>query len=225
MLLVPGIPSETEHYLDSWEKKECVSYYVEQRLRVCNFRQRLDVHFPAPFCCDCAQSGSWYSPWLPDISSSQWEEDLAWEAGLETLKTVRRERRKDPDFALTCKRCSTPLRPWESDDLYVVCRELPELYSAPLCPDGKVNASKWVRRTIINIYGRKCFNCRSAGIALHVDHIFPRSKGGTAVFSNLQPLCEQCGQLKGDTEPEDITLVDDMYFRRYPSDSYEGLFW
>jgi len=33
---------------------------------------------------------------------------------------------------------------------------------------------------------------KDPGVELHVDHIFPWSKGGETVFENLQTLCSKC---------------------------------
>jgi len=46
--------------------------------------------------------------------------------------------------------------------------------------------------------------CRACGVSdpltLEVDHIVPRSKGGTDHPSNLQALCPFCNNTKGDSE-------------------------
>jgi 5-methylcytosine-specific restriction endonuclease McrA len=223
--LEPLIYGESAHHVDCWKKDECVRYYAERRSSLCDFRQRLDLVFPAPYCDDCAQSSYWCSPGLPDISPSNWRDDIAWVLGSDSLKRVRRERRKHSDFAFPCRRCTRQLRPWKSDCVYVERLELPELYSVPLCRSGQINPPKRLKKFIANLYGNRCFCCKATDVSLHIDHILPRSNGGTAVFSNLQPLCERCGQMKGGKQSEDITLVNDMLFGPFPSDSYEGLFW
>lgn len=44
----------------------------------------------------------------------------------------------------------------------------------------------------------------NAGIPLTVDHIIPRSKGGTTVLTNLWLACYRCNEFKADrTEAED----------------------
>jgi len=55
-------------------------------------------------------------------------------------------------------------------------------------------------RTRFRVMKRDNFSCRacgaspafSPGIALHIDHIIPWSRGGDTVDENLQTLCEQC---------------------------------
>ena len=49
---------------------------------------------------------------------------------------------------------------------------------------------------------QKCFiteeECKEKGITLHVDHIVPRSKGGSSSdLDNLQTLCSRCNLGKG----------------------------
>jgi 5-methylcytosine-specific restriction endonuclease McrA len=78
---------------------------------------------------------------------------------------------------------------------------------------------------IKKFYQGKCFRCERSDVKLHIDHIVPQSKGGDAAFRNLQPLCEKCGNEKGDDMPSDLEFYSDLYFGPYPSDSYEGLFW
>lgn len=46
-----------------------------------------------------------------------------------------------------------------------------------------------------NSYG-KCVICRKEG-PLEVDHIIPKSKGGTDHILNLQLLCRRCNAKKG----------------------------
>jgi len=55
----------------------------------------------------------------------------------------------------------------------------------------------------------KCCSCgrtvKEHGITLHVDHILPRSKGGTDSQENLQALCMKCNIGKSNRDSTDLT--------------------
>jgi 5-methylcytosine-specific restriction endonuclease McrA len=42
----------------------------------------------------------------------------------------------------------------------------------------------------------KCVKCNSTN-NLQIDHIYPKSKGGSDVLGNLQTLCARCNLKKG----------------------------
>ena len=42
-----------------------------------------------------------------------------------------------------------------------------------------------------------------------VDHIIPKSKGGTRNYSNIRPMCEKCNRLRG--------TIDTRYYLDYKS--------
>jgi predicted transcriptional regulator len=52
-----------------------------------------------------------------------------------------------------------------------------------------------IRKRILKRDNFKCQNC-SSSYNLHIDHIIPRSKGGTDEDSNLQVLCSKCNLFK-----------------------------
>jgi 5-methylcytosine-specific restriction endonuclease McrA len=80
---------------------------------------------------------------------------------------------------------------------------LEEHYGIPLETPGRRKPSRKIRDRIFQLYDQQCFSCGSGG-PLHIDHIRPQAKGGDSAFRNLQPLCGVCGNLKRDTEPEEI---------------------
>jgi diadenosine tetraphosphate (Ap4A) HIT family hydrolase/5-methylcytosine-specific restriction endonuclease McrA len=68
---------------------------------------------------------------------------------------------------------------------------------------------------------RAKFRCELCGIsaevkALEVDHIVPRSKGGTDDVSNLQALCYSCNAMKRDRDDTDFRKVIESYQHREP---------
>jgi hypothetical protein len=48
-----------------------------------------------------------------------------------------------------------------------------------------------------------CQVCDRADVMLHVDHIIPKSRGGTDEPTNLRALCASCNQKKGANPPAD----------------------
>ena len=66
---------------------------------------------------------------------------------------------------------------------------------------------------------RAKFHCELCGIsaqekALEVDHIIPRSCGGSDDLSNLQALCYSCNSMKKDRDDTDFRVVRESYEHR-----------
>ncbi|GET37304.1 RNA-guided endonuclease IscB [Microseira wollei] len=54
-----------------------------------------------------------------------------------------------------------------------------------------------VREYLLNKWERKCAYCNGENIPLQIEHIQPKSKGGTNRISNLCLACDKCNQKKG----------------------------
>jgi len=54
---------------------------------------------------------------------------------------------------------------------------------------------KRIRRSLFKRDGEKCVHCSTTS-NLTVDHILPKSKGGTWKLGNLQMLCRPCHDIK-----------------------------
>jgi ATP adenylyltransferase len=63
-----------------------------------------------------------------------------------------------------------------------------------------------VRYQVLKAAGGKCALCgiSAKDAVLHVDHIQPRSRGGTNSIENLQCLCEQCNLGKSNRDDTDF---------------------
>ena len=57
-----------------------------------------------------------------------------------------------------------------------------------------------VREYLLEKWGRKCAYCGAENVALEVEHIHPRSKGGSDRVSNLALACNFCNQAKGNQD-------------------------
>ncbi len=69
---------------------------------------------------------------------------------------------------------------------------------------GKLVPYRTHRQTLFGKQKGHCTGCRFAFPfhSFHIDHIVPRSKGGTDHPDNLQLLCGACNSLKGDRPME-----------------------
>lgn len=78
-----------------------------------------------------------------------------------------------------------------------------------------------LRYDVMRRDGFRCQICGATqkdGVKLHVDHIFPISKGGKTEMSNLRTLCERCNMGKSDK----IENIDTDYLDPYDDfDFYE----
>ncbi|NEO89746.1 MAG: HNH endonuclease [Moorea sp. SIO3G5] len=61
-----------------------------------------------------------------------------------------------------------------------------------------------VREYLLEKWGRECAYCGKKGVPLQVEHIHPKSKGGSDRVSNLCIACEKCNQRKGNKPIEDF---------------------
>jgi 5-methylcytosine-specific restriction endonuclease McrA len=62
-----------------------------------------------------------------------------------------------------------------------------------------------LREYLLEKWGRTCAYCGKKDIPLQIEHIIPRSEGGTDRVSNLTPACEPCNRRKGN-RPVDVFL-------------------
>ncbi len=54
-----------------------------------------------------------------------------------------------------------------------------------------------LREHLLEKFQRKCAYCGKSGLPLQIEHIVPRSRGGTNNVTNLTIACEKCNQKKG----------------------------
>lgn len=54
------------------------------------------------------------------------------------------------------------------------------------------------RAFLAQLYGNHCAACKVSGreVDLTIDHVLPKSQGGTSGYANLQLLCGPCNQGK-----------------------------
>lgn len=88
------------------------------------------------------------------------------------------------------------------------------LYAHRRLSDGYVPGS--MRYEVLKRAKYRCELCgaHEDRIALHIDHIVPRARGGSDDLSNLQTLCMTCNTNKRDNDDTDFRRVVDSYKER-----------
>lgn len=61
-----------------------------------------------------------------------------------------------------------------------------------------------VREYLLEKWGRKCAYCGREGVPLEIEHVIPKSRGGTDRISNLTLACHECNQKKGNLTAEEF---------------------
>ena len=61
-----------------------------------------------------------------------------------------------------------------------------------------------VREYLLEKWGRKCAYCSKKEISLQIEHLIPKSRGGTNRVQNLTLACEKCNQKKGTQTAEEF---------------------
>lgn len=69
-----------------------------------------------------------------------------------------------------------------------------------------------VREYVLKKWGRKCAYCDAKHVPLEVEHIHPRSRGGSNRPSNLTLACVPCNQAKGNRDLRDFLVGDSDRF-------------
>jgi 5-methylcytosine-specific restriction endonuclease McrA len=65
-----------------------------------------------------------------------------------------------------------------------------------------------VREYLLEKWGRKCAYCDAENVPLEIDHIHPRSKGGSDCVSNLTLACRPCNQRKANRDVVEFLARD-----------------
>lgn len=62
------------------------------------------------------------------------------------------------------------------------------------------------RKSIFTRDGNRCVYCGATHLPLTIDHVIPRTRGGSNDWDNLVCCCTRCNNLKGDHTPEEAGL-------------------
>lgn len=80
------------------------------------------------------------------------------------------------------------------------------------------------RKNIFERDGRQCLYCgrKSPKVVLELEHVIPRSRGGSSAWENLVSACHECNQIKGDRTPEEANMP--LLHRPLPSTVHTSRF-
>lgn len=80
-----------------------------------------------------------------------------------------------------------------------------------------------IREYLLEKWGRKCAYCNAQNIPLEIEHIHPRSKGGSSRVSNLTIACRHCNEAKGNQELKDFLAQQPELFDRIAKQAKQPL--
>lgn len=106
---------------------------------------------------------------------------------------------------------SNPYRPCSDGELW-------RAWNRGYADHGKSPAAlKYQRKVqaVVAAHGEACWLClKPIERDLTLDHVTPKSKGGTAAVSNLRPAHFECNQKRGNGPPPELLLTADMMLQR-----------
>ena len=80
-----------------------------------------------------------------------------------------------------------------------------------------------VREYLLEKWGRQCAYCAVKDVPLEIEHIKPKSRGGSNRISNLTLACHECNQNKGNQEIEDFLSGKPDLLKRIQSQAKRSL--
>jgi 5-methylcytosine-specific restriction endonuclease McrA len=80
-----------------------------------------------------------------------------------------------------------------------------------------------IREYLLEKWGRKCAYCGNIDVSLEVEHIIPKSRGGTDRVSNLTIACRNCNLKKGDKTAEEFGYPDIQQQAKMPLKAAAGV--
>ncbi|MEN8215240.1 MAG: RNA-guided endonuclease IscB [Pseudomonadota bacterium] len=80
-----------------------------------------------------------------------------------------------------------------------------------------------VREYLLEKWGRKCAYCGAENVPLEIEHIQPKSKGGSNRVSNLTIACVRCNQKKSNKSIEDFLKRKPTVLKRIKAQSQKSL--
>ncbi|MDX2074797.1 MAG: RNA-guided endonuclease IscB [bacterium] len=73
-----------------------------------------------------------------------------------------------------------------------------------------------VREYLLEKFGRKCVYCDAKNVPLEIEHIIPKSRGGSNRVSNLTLACHPCNQKKGNQTADEFGHLNVQKLAKMP---------
>ena len=186
MALVREDETKTHHALYFVNLKHRGSEIKQSLLQRSSFRRSRrsrNLHYRAPRFLNRTRPQGWLAP------SLQHRVDT-------TLSWVERLRRLAPVATLEMELVKFDTQKMQNPEIDGVAYQQGEL------------AGFEVREYLLEKFGRKCIYCGAEGVPLNIDHIVPKSAGGSNRVSNLVLACVDCNQKKNNL-PFEVFLKGD----------------
>lgn len=80
-----------------------------------------------------------------------------------------------------------------------------------------------IREAILEHWGRECAYCGASNLPLQIEHIVPKSNGGSNRFNNLTLACRPCNQTKGNRPVAEFLADRPLVLEKIKSHSKKSL--
>ena len=223
-----------------WLREEAEEWYIRERLRFRDSCLLLEAVVLKPLCWDCEYRLGARAPKAPKeitivLPAKTAPRQFRIYDRSNSQLHIWASNQPAPEWwsGFTCDSCFQTFEPEDCDGIVPVTETpfaeyfgLVQPLDAPKTLRG--GAKRKMQARLFELYGARCFECRKKlklGKSLTLDHIEPKSRGGRAVATNLQPFCDDCQQKKKNLPAEIVVVALDMLLRPPPSDSHEGQIW
>ena len=177
------------HLAEIAHRGETVRANLQRRAAFRRRRRLANLRYRAPRFDNRGRPEGWLAPSL----RSRLDNVLSW---------VGRYRRLLPVTALSLERVRFDMQALENPGISGAEYQRGTLFGYEL------------REYLLEKWGRRCAYCDRAGVPLQIDHVRPRSRGGSDRVSNLTLACGPCNQAKGAQAAEAFLAHDPERLRR-----------
>ncbi|RMH36337.1 MAG: HNH endonuclease [Nitrospirae bacterium] len=158
--------------LEIWHRAALIRKRLRQRKAFRRHRRARKTRYRAPRFLNRRRPAGWLPPSLEHLVAT-------------TITWVRRIRRWAPVSGLAMESNSFDVQKLENPDT-----------TGTMYQRGTLNGYA-VRKYLLDKWARRCAYCGTEGVPLEIDHIVPKSRGGSDRMSNLILACRNCNQAKG----------------------------